>query len=941
MESGTLTEEPLFPAAGESAGDINNNEIAVDEKIDEIFSIEITPNDPAFDLKTEACILQLAYAQDKLLSLSNSRTQILAHQVESTHRIINALSHRFMIADEVGLGKTIEAGLVIKELIFRNGYSRILIICPASLLFQWQNELQSKFNEAFLIMDRGIVMKAIRGRGNGKVNPWEVNRKIICSIDFIKSTANMEYLKDIDWDMIIFDEAHRLRRDFLKSTLSYNAAKILSAKTKSLLLLTATPFRGKLEELYYLVRLIDKNLLGPFQTFSNSYCLNNSNMSELKEKLSSVIIRRTKKEVGGFTRRHARTIQFEFYPEERALYDATTSYVIEEFNLAMQTENRAVGFVMTVFQKLLDSSCAALNSALLKRKGRLEQVLETMKNGTGKGSIIEKDFRLHLRLLDDFDDDADSVEEIWKKGIAETEKEIRTLGRLISLAEKVTETKKGVKLRELIEKINAAKKKKILIFTQFRTTQDYLCAILSGLRVEIFNGSMDRARKEEAIANFKGDSDILISTEAGGEGRNLQFCSILVNYDLPWSPLKIEQRIGRIHRFGQTRDVSIYNFSVKNTISQRVLEVLTKKLKLFEESIGTPDILLGQIEEELNFNRVFMEMAAGKSVRRVSAELDQKIDAAKRNYEKLADLSVIKTMDFNYDEYYRVTLKERRYSNERIENFVNRVRSVDPVVDLYLGRKNEGSRLYKIKASPAGDVEPGRYGTFDSEKALENDRLDFLAFGNPIVDAVFQRCRSVSFGRNGGIAVIRHKERFFGMLINYLVTFRAGSEFQELIPVFSSPLSPVDDDITASMEEGLPGFEKVEFNRRGCHGRDLERVRMTLEMHTTDARKRLMDKIQKRYSSLYRSMNGGVAGEMEKITDSYDKKIGEYEKQLEYQVCQMKWFDKDMKSAITRTKTRIAETAREKEDQLAKCRELLNFRCSIELVNASIVIAGR
>lgn len=295
--------------------------------------------------------------------------------MESTHRIVNALKQRFLIADEVGLGKTIEAGLVIKEMIYKQGYSRILIVCPASLMFQWQNEMESKFNEKFIIMDRNVLRKAAKSVGEGG-NPWKVHNKIICSLDFIKNKNFEENLSRCLWDFVIFDEAHRLRRDVNNSTLAYSMAEVISAKTKSLLLLSATPFRGKLEELFFLIGLIDKNTLGPFQSFYNEYCLDGADLSGLKRKLDQVVIRRTKNEVGGFTKRFARTIRFDLYPDERNLYDETTRYVAEEFNRAMQSENRAVGFVMTVFQKLLDSSSHALHVALTRRTKRLQELMD-------------------------------------------------------------------------------------------------------------------------------------------------------------------------------------------------------------------------------------------------------------------------------------------------------------------------------------------------------------------------------------------------------------------------------------------------------------------------------------------------------------------------------------------------------------------------------------
>lgn len=890
------------------------------------------PGGDRFELKTEAWVLQLAYSNDKLLSLSNSRTQILAHQVESTHRVISALVPRFLLADEVGLGKTIEAGLVLKEMIFRHEHRRILIVCPASLVMQWQNELRSKFNEEFAVIDRHALARIKRTAGGE--NPWLGTDRIICSLDFIKSKSNLELLADARWDTVIIDEAHRLRRDSLRSTLAYSAGETLSARAKSLLLLTATPFRGKLEELYYLIRLLDKNLLGPFQTFYNTYCIGNADLAPLREKISEVIIRRTKKEVGGFTRRMARTIRFELFPEERELYDATTRYVSEEYNRAMQSENRAVGFVMTVFQKLLDSSSRALHSALRNRRDRLASILEKSDGEVLRHFSLEKTLEPDLSDPDDIDESSDALlSQTLNKTRQELAAEIATLEGLVALAEAIPANKKGEKLREMM-RVLIKKSRKVLIFTQFRTTQDYLSEILSGFRLELFHGSMSRDQKEEAILNFREKADILISTEAGGEGRNLQFCHVLINYDLPWSPLKIEQRIGRIHRFGQPKDVQIYNFSTAGTVAEKVLKVLERKLKLFEESIGTPDILLGQIEEELNLGSVFMEMLLGrKSQRKISAEIDEKMERARRSYEKLADLAVTQKMDFNYDEYYRVTLQERKFSNRRIEDFINRLRRDDPSVDGTIGRRNRLTRLY-----PLGGAGARRHGTFDSARALENDSLEFLAFGNPLVDGLVRRCRERDFGGLTGIRVMRHRRRFAGMIFHFLVHFRAASDARELVPVVVIRGGSVTPDDIRELEARALQSAPPEKISPDDHRAEIRRIAGSALDYFEEAGMRIRLKAEELRSGIAACIARPVETELEKINDSHAKNLKELEEQLERQECQMKWFDKDMKSAMTRTRNRIADVKREHAVALDRYRGYLDVRASITLVNAGILI---
>ena len=924
-----------------STGDIKTGDPfmsirGMDDVLDH-FRKNLPDTNKRFHLKTEAWALRLAYAYNKILSLSNSRTRILAHQVESTDRIVNALNHRFLIADEVGLGKTIEAGLVIKEFVYRFGYNRILIVCPASLLFQWQNEMRSKFNEHFIIMDRKIFKNAERTAGE-KGNPWNVHDRVICSLDFIKNAAFAEDLQRTRWDTVIFDEAHRLRRDANHSTQAYTAAEIIASGAKATLLLSATPFRGKLEELYFLLALLDKNILGPFHSFYNEFCVDGADLSRLKGKLSPVVIRRTKAEVGGFTKRYAKTVKFELYPDERFLYDETTRYVAEEFNRALREENRAVGFVMTVFQKLLDSSSYALHVALKNRLNRLKDMLARAREGDMSG--------LSARELPDIDEleDEENVEEslelVLEKTVSELEEEIRTLERLVSLAAVIDRDKKGEKLVELIGRLRRRGTKKFLIFTQFRTTQDYLAGILADYRTVVFHGSMNRDEKEDAIRFFRGDMEILIATEAGGEGRNMQFCDVLINYDLPWSPLKIEQRIGRIHRFGQPNDVFIYNFSTSGTVAERVLEVLTDKLRLFEESIGTPDVLLGQIEDELKLNNLFMDVAGGKhSKKKIEAELDERIEAARKSYEKLASLTVAEKMDFNYDEYYRITLKERQFSNRRIESFVRDLMGCDDYACRFLGPRNSKNGLYPVKTAPTHDEKTGEFGTFDSETALENDSLEFLAFGHPIIDHLINHCTGDEFDGLSGIRLIRYSRQVSGLLCNFIVEFRSSARTHELIPVFV-PIVPMDEgDIGDIENESLELHEGIDPDISALSAA-IETVSLSLDRYMEYAITRLRGKIMEKVKTMEDSLDFQVDPELDKIRTSYTRTLKELSERLELQESQMKWYGKDMRSVITRTRNQIMKAERERDHLLEKYRGYTGVRFSIRLLNAGI-LSGR
>jgi len=928
----------LFSITPETNGTDGAVVIENEPKIREYFLNSPIPDGKRFILRSESFILKLAHTYNKILSLSNSRTRILAHQVESTHRIVNSLKQRFLIADEVGLGKTIEAGLVIKEMVYKHNYTRILIVCPASLMFQWQNEMESKFNEKFIIMDRKVLNKASKSGGENS-NPWRVHHKIICSLDFIKNKNFEEDLGRCSWDAVIFDEAHRLRRDVNTSTLAYNMAEVISGKTKSLLLLSATPFRGKLEELFFLIGLIDKNTLGPFQSFYNEFCLDGADLSGLKRKLDQVVIRRTKNEVGGFTKRFARTIRFELYPDERSLYDETTRYVAEEFNRAMQSENRAVGFVMTVFQKLLDSSSYALYVALTKRAARLKDLLDRAISGHQQ-TVVFNNGIFDRDDMSDFDEIQESDDLTVRRTIDELKMEIATLERLVLLASGIEVNKKGEKLIRLIRDLKRKGHKKFLIFTQFRTTQDYIKDLLSEFKVVIFNGSMNRDQKEEAILQFRDGAEILIATEAGGEGRNMQFCDVLINYDLPWSPLKIEQRIGRIHRFGQPNDVHIYNFSTRGTVAERVLEVLTDKLKIFEESIGTPDIMLGQIEDEVNLNTLFMELATGRKKKKdVEEELSGRMENARQSFEKLTELTVAGKMDFNYDEYYKVTLKDRSFTNRRIEKFINHFMEEDSYAANLISAKNGKTGLYRVTRGGTGEP-VASYGTFDSEMALEDEGLEFLAFGHEVVDNIIDYCCSDKFGGETGVVFTCSEKKYTGIIFNFLVKFSSVTVSHEFYPVMVETDGSLSEFELKAIEENFADQDFRYDISASRYANTINEICSKFASYSEKARERLMKKIDDRLFDLNENLEIQIDPELEKVRESYRRQIKELEEKLDLQEGQMKWYGKDMKSAITRTRNRMMKARTEMESLVTEYRGYYGIKHNIKLVGAALIISA-
>jgi SNF2 family DNA or RNA helicase len=640
-----------------------------------------------FLLKTLSSYLHFAHHFDKIQSLSNSRTQILGHQIESTHRIVTSINPRFLIADEVGLGKTVEAGLVIKEFMIRHGYMRVMIVVPASLQYQWQQEMSEKFNERFTIVDSRTLAKL----GN------RFPDKVIVSLDFAKQERVKEHIRKKKWDTIVFDEAHKLRRDGQTKTHAYTFAEEMSQKVQVFLLLSATPFSGKLEELYYIVHLLNPSLLGSFNKFTLDYA--SSKKDDLKNKLSSVLIRRRKVDIGGFTRRFAKTVSFELTDEEQALYEKTTEYIRTEYNKAQATNNRIHAFILCVYQKMLDSSSHAIIHTVATRIAYLERMLEA---GSKVAAVLEKEYsKVRSRLSSQTEEDPEDADDLAgsaysKEAVEDMKKELSTLRDIHALAAKIKINKKGEILLRIVAKImKENKNSKILIFTQFARTQEYLLGLLAEYKISCFNGRMDKKAKDRAILEFQKETNILVCTEAGGEGRNLQFCHYLVNYDLPWNPQKIEQRIGRLHRFGQTKDVKIYNFCTKDTIGARILDVLENKIKIFEDSIGATDTLLGYYEDEIDFNSTFMKFHMDPD--KVHEELDKKISKMKGNFKYLEELTAHKLLDFNLDAFYEATKSERQINNDLIE-FMMAEYSKSENSGLSMTRGDGKNDLYRLKA---------------------------------------------------------------------------------------------------------------------------------------------------------------------------------------------------------------------------------------------------
>jgi len=503
--------------------------------------------------------LSLSASQEKLIGLDHSKNlQIMPHQVNTALKVLNDYSVRGILADEVGLGKTIETGIIIKELIMRGHVNRALILSPASLVSQWQGELLDKFNENFLTYeDEGF-------------QGFDQHDFIIASIDTAKSGPNIREISRRPWDLLVVDEAHYLKNPGTKRYLAVN-----SIQTMFLLLLTATPLQNSLYELYTLSDLAKPGILGTPQQFNTDFVGDKKgqeliNPDILERKLKKVMIRNKRSDTGiQFVDRKVDTLLLKAKPEELELYKRTEQFIKDEY------EGGGAKLVLMQYQRMLCSSHFALRSALKKR----------LDSGRANDPAVVRE--------------------------------------LLRLCENIGEGAKIDFLRDLINHTDDG----LIVFTQFLETQKHIARVIEeeGYVPAIFNGGMSLTEKDSAIDQFRqGKAKVLVCTDSGAEGRNLQFSHMLVNYDLPWNPMKVEQRIGRVHRIGQKRDVVIINIGVNDTVEAYIMETLDKKIGLFEVAVGEMDLIMSKARLSMGFeDKLFEIIISAKDERDLKYRLDQ------------------------------------------------------------------------------------------------------------------------------------------------------------------------------------------------------------------------------------------------------------------------------------------------------------------------------
>jgi SNF2 family DNA or RNA helicase len=457
----------------------------------------------------------------------------LPHQIDTARRVLHDMRGRAILADEVGLGKTIEAGLILKEYLIRGLVKKVLILVPASLVLQWVRELNSKFD--------------IPAIAQKKAYTWN-NDIVVASMDTAKREPHRSMLLNEEFDLLIVDEAHKLKN---KRTGNYQFINEL--RKKYCLLLTATPVQNDMTELYNLITLLKPGQLGGEGDFAFNFVADRrvpKNEAQLHEALGQVMIRNRRSDGGvEFTKRFVTNVPLRLSPEEMALYEGVTDYIRKH----ARADNGGDITSMLSLVTLQREVCSSRDAVFLTLINLFKKTTE--------------DSPLRAR--------------IWE---------------LVELIRSIKANTKAEKTMELVQSMND----KVIIFTEYRATQDYLLKFFKehGLSAVPYRGGMNRGKKDWMMDLFRRRAQVMIATEAGGEGINLQFCHHVINFDLPWNPMRVEQRIGRVHRLGQTEDVQIYNLCTLGTIEEHIVHLLHEKINMFELVIGELDEIIAQFEKE-------------------------------------------------------------------------------------------------------------------------------------------------------------------------------------------------------------------------------------------------------------------------------------------------------------------------------------------------------
>lgn len=721
-----------------------------------------------FRLGIEALRLGLAFEYDPYFSLSIARVDPLPHQLEAVYDyFIGSPRIRFLLADDPGAGKTIMAGLLLKELKVRGLVKRTLIVTPANLSFQWQREMKDKFRESFDVI-RGDILRATYGS-----NPWQEKNQVITSISWVSRVddAKQSLLRS-QWDLIIVDEAHKMSAYSAdKKTLAYQLGEALSTMTDHFLLMTATPHKGDPKNFCLFLELLDRDVYGDVSSLEEAMRRNSAPfyLRRTKEALVTFPDPDTGQVKKIFTKRDVQTIDFTISADEWDFYDALTRYVEDQSIKAEADDSargRALTFTMAMLQRRFASSIYAARRSLERMRDKRQKILDDPQ--------AYRQEQIAKRLPEDFDDlPEDEQQEILDdlEGVVASvdpdalREEILQLTKLIDQARLLEQREVESKLTRLREVITSQgvfddRRMKLLIFSEHKDTLDYLVGKLRewGLTVTQIHGGMKIGDRDMpgtrlcAEREFRDEAQLLVATEAAGEGINLQFCWFMINYDIPWNPVRLEQRMGRIHRYGQEHDCLIYNFVAVNTREGRVLAKLLYRLAEIRDELGTDQVfdVVGEVFPANLLDRLFREMYARKrDVADIESRIVHDVDASRFRAITESTLEGLAKKELNLSALIgrAAEARERRLVPEVVEDFFLQA---SPIAALRPSQIRPDKRLYRLGRVPrhlwpiGEQMEPrfGRLGrdyrqiVFDKALLGDDPTSEWVTPGHPLFETV-------------------------------------------------------------------------------------------------------------------------------------------------------------------------------------------------------------
>ncbi len=736
-----------------------------------------------FALFAEAERINSAYQFDPLFAVNCSIVDPLPHQVEAVYKfLLPQPKIRFLLADDTGAGKTIMTGLLIKELLMRGLAERILIVTPGGLTKQWQeDELALKFNLPFTLVNRALF--------SSDPNVFHTAHRIVTSIDFISREDVLNVASNSHWDLIVFDECHKLSaydygtKQYL--SLRYRAAQLLSQQCEHILLLTATPHRGRTDTFKKLLQILDEDIFATDEIASKR-------VKELENNgINKFFIRRLKEDMKDwqgkplFKNRYTKTVAYELTPEEKKLYDAVTAYLSKRKEEASETKNIHVSLALTVMQRRLVSSIFALKNTIERRWKALQGIVDEVNKNPNLWNQRHKLEGFDVDNIEEYeeleDDERDALENILSdprkfklfttaKSLQEIQQEAAEVKGLFEMAQSLynrnQEEKKYQELQELLKSNGVLENgEKLVIFTEHKDTLLYLEGRLSksgGYKVATIHGGKTVDERREAQWAFaKPETQILIATDAAGEGINLQFCRLLINWDIPWNPNRLEQRMGRIHRYGQKQDVLVFNLVASNTKEGKVLERLLTKLDIIREGLGDDRVydVIQDVLEGVSLDAIINSVFNGKETD-LDKFLSQDDEALKLQFSEKINEQKVKLAHSTVDYKDARTLKENS-DEKRLQPIYIRLffeKAFKSLGGVFTELRESIFRIDKMPNAVVAELKENYKIHFDSIKSIQFcfDKQIFLNYqsmadlgmvhyinpGNPVFDSLITVIRN-------------------------------------------------------------------------------------------------------------------------------------------------------------------------------------------------------